>query len=304
MNCQMISKSLPVECLQLKNKKIIFSFLLLISQLSIAQLERKKVVEDPDVELTFNAPRHINFFTVETVEAKGLHLNIMHTFGPINSGAQNLWGLDAGANIQIGFEYGLNKNTSIGLQRQSLDKIYTLYGRQVVLKQNQSGATPLSVSLYGGLSMNTNDYSYLDDKNPSASDRMMYSTQIMLARKFNDRFSLQISPVVSYFADLNPQFLIDTDQQFNLALASSMKYRITRKSYLTLQYMENLNNGLNRNFGVGIDIETGGHVFQMYFVTSRALNVPYLLGVDNGDIGGDFRVGFNVNRIFGNSRKP
>jgi len=293
-----------MENLNLRSKRLIaLTFLLAIAQHSFAQLERKRVASDPAVELTFNAPRNINFFTVEPVEAKGLHFNIMHTFGPVDSGVQDLWGLDAGAVIQFGFEYGLNDKTSIGIQRQSLDKVYTLYGRQAIIKQNESGSTPISISVFGGVSMNTNDYDFLGDQKPSTGDRMMYTGQVMLARKFSDRFSLQVSPIVSYFADLNPQFLIDTEEQLNVGLAFSSKYRITRKSYLTFQYMENLNNGLNRNFGIGIDIETGGHVFQMYFVTSRALSEPYLLAVDNGDIGGDFRVGFNVNRIFGKPKR-
>lgn len=290
--------------LKIANKALSLLFIMLVfTQLSHAQLERKRVQNDPNVELTFNAPRNINFFTVEPVEAKGLHFNIMHTFGPVDSGAQDLWGLDAGAVIQFGFEYGLNEKTSVGIHRQSLDKVYTLYGRHALIQQNESGSKPISLSVFGGISMNTSDYDFLGEAKPSTSDRMMYTAQVMLARKFNDRFSLQVSPIVSYFADLNPQFLIDTEEQLNIGLAFSSKYRITRKSYLTFQYMENINNGLNRNFGFGIDIETGGHVFQMYFVTSRALSEPYLLGVDNGDIGGDFRVGFNVNRIFGKPKR-
>lgn len=294
-----------MEILYFNNIKFIllnFVFLLFATN-SFGQLERKLVQEDKDVELTFNAPRNINFFTVEPVESKGLHFNIMHTFGELNSGVQDLWGIDGGANIQFGFEYGLNDKTSVGITRQSLDKVYTLYGRQAILVQNESDSRPISISAFGGVSMNTSDYDFLGDDKPSSADRMMYTAQLMFARKFSDKFSLQLSPIVSYFADANPIFLIDTEEQFNAGLAVSSKYRITRKSYLTFQYMENLNNGLNRNFGIGIDIETGGHVFQMYFVTSRALAEPYLLAVDNGDIGGDFRIGFNVNRIFGKPKR-
>lgn len=290
--------------LNLKNSFIIgFLVSFICIQISYGQLDRKRVISDPDIELTFNAARNINFFTVEPIEAKGLQFNIMHTFGPVDSGVQDLWGLDGGANIQFGFEYGLNEKTSVGLHRQSLDKVYTLYGRHAILKQNESNSKPLSISVFGGFSMNTNDYDFLGNEKPSTEDRMMYTAQLMLARKFSDRFSLQVSPIVSYFADLHPQFLIDTEEQLNVGLAFSSKYRITRKSHLTFQYMENLNNGLNRNFGIGIDIETGGHVFQMYFVTSRALSEPYLLALNNGDIGGDFRVGFNVNRIFGKAKR-
>ena len=87
-----------------------------------------------------------------------------------------------------------------------------------------------------------------------------------------------------------------------MALGFSGKYKISGKSSLTLQWIPNLNNDLPNNLGVGIDLEAGGHVFQMYFVTSQALNEQYLLAGGNGVPGEGFRVGFNVNRIFATGR--
>jgi hypothetical protein len=84
----------------------------------------------------------------------------------------------------------------------------------------------------------------------------------------------------------------------NLGLGMSGKYRFTSKSSFTLQYIPNFNSEIRNNLGLGIDIEAGGHVFQMYFVTSQALNEQYLLAGANGGGIDKFRIGFNVNRIF------
>lgn len=78
---------------------------------------------------------------------------------------------------------------------------------------------------------------------------------------------------------------------------------MTERSSLTLQWIPNLNSDLRNNVGIGWDVEAGGHVFQMYFVTSQALNEQYLLGGGNGVPGEEFRLGFNVNRIFALGQK-
>jgi hypothetical protein len=268
-----------------------------------AQLERKLDAETQAVELIFHAPRHINLLTVEPLDKKTLHFAIMHTFGPLNGGIQNLYGLDNGANIQFSFEYALNEKFSLGAARSSRDKFYNLYGRYHLLKQTLDNKIPLSLSLMGGAGVNTSDYTFLQEANPNFTDRTSFAAQVMIARKFSDKVSLQISPMIAYFNDPNPIYFIEGDQNLYLAVGLSGKYKITGKSSLTFQYIPNLNNELKSNVGIGIDVEAGGHVFQMYFVTSQALNEQYLLAAGNGILGEEFRIGFNVNRVFATGRR-
>ncbi len=283
-----------------------FNFLLLVlflAQPATAQLERKFASENQEVDLIFHAPRHINLLTVEPLDKKTLHFAIMHTFGPLEGGVQNLFGLDNGANIQFSFEYAPSDNLSIGASRSSRDKFYNLYARYHLLKQTQNNTVPFSLSVMGGAGVNTADYTFLQAENPNFNDRSSFAAQIMLARKFSDKLSFQLSPMLAYFNDPNPIYFIEGDQNLYLALGLSGKYKITGKSSLTFQYIPNLNNDLRSNLGVGIDIEAGGHVFQMYFVTSQALNEQYLLAAGNGVPGEEFRIGFNVNRIFATGQR-
>jgi hypothetical protein len=155
----------------------------------------------------------------------------------------------------------------------------------------------------GGAGINTSNYGFLQENSPNFSERSSFAFQAMAARKFTDKISVQLTPMLAYFVDANPVFLIEGDQQLYLALGFSGKYKISGKSSLTLQWIPNLNNNLRNNLGVGIDLEAGGHVFQMYFVTSQALNEQYLLAGGNGVPGEGFRVGFNVNRIFATGRQ-
>ncbi|WP_215223563.1 DUF5777 family beta-barrel protein [Echinicola shivajiensis] len=272
--------------------------LLLATFTAKAQLERKPAEANKDVDLIFHAPRHINLLTVEPIEKKGLHLAIMHTFGTLDGGFQNFFGLDYGANIMIGFEYGMTDKFSLGLSRSSLDKVYDLYGRYHLISQSYDNSRPISISLMAGAGVNTSDYSYIEDTEVSFADRTSYKAQIMFARKFNDCFSFQLSPMMAYFISPYEFYQLEGDENLYLSIGLSAKYKVTGKSSLTLQYIPNLNNDLKSNLGIGIDVEAGGHVFQMYFVTSQALNEQYLLAGGNGSPGEQFRLGFNVNRIF------
>lgn len=266
---------------------------------SNAQLERKLENANIPVDLIFHAPRHINLLTVEPLEKKTMHFAIMHTFGTLDGGIETLYGLDNGANIQFSFEFGLSDKLSLGASRSSRDKFYNVYGRYHLLEQTQNGKMPISVSMAGGAGVITNPYSFLPEaERPRFENRLAYSAQVMLARKFSNKISLQLSPMLAFFSDPRQIYLIEGTQNLYLALGFSGKYKVTERSSLTLQWIPNLNSDLRNNVGIGWDVEAGGHVFQMYFVTSQALNEQYLLAGGNGVPGEEFRLGFNVNRIF------
>lgn len=284
--------------------KIVTVLLLLIGSITQvnAQLERKLVSEKQEVDLTFHAPRNINLLTVEPVDKGTLHFAIMHTFGTLDGGIRNLYGIDNGASIQISFEYGFNEKFSLGAARQGLDKIYNLYGRYHFFKQTYDDKIPFSLSAMAGAGINTSNYSFLLNGEPTMAERASYSFQLMAARRFSDKFSFQASPMLAYFVDPNPIFQLEGDQNLYVALGLSGKYKVSGKASLTLQWIPNLNSDLRNNVGLGIDLEAGGHVFQMYFVTSPALNEQYLLAGGNGVPGEQFRLGFNVNRVFATKR--
>ncbi|WP_026946591.1 DUF5777 family beta-barrel protein [Algoriphagus marincola] len=275
----------------------------LISFTAKGQLERKLVNENQAVDLIFHAPRHINLLTVEPLDKKTMHFAIMHTFGTLNGGVENLFGLDNGANIQFSFEFALSEKFSAGVSRSSRDKVYQVFGRYHLLEQRLNESMPVSVSLAGGMGVNTSNYDFLPENSPNFSERSNYFAQVMIARKFTDRISLQMSPMMAYFVDPRPVYQIEGTENFYLAIGLSGKFKVGERSSLTLQYIPNLNTDLRSNFGIGWDVEAGGHVFQMYFVTSQALNEPYLLAGGNGVPGEEFRLGFNVNRVFAIGQK-
>ncbi|REG92767.1 DUF5777 family beta-barrel protein [Algoriphagus antarcticus] len=285
------------------NRMLLLTVLGMLPFSLFAQLERSLVNANQPVELIFHAPRHINLLTVEPLSKKSMHFAIMHTFGPLDGGIENLFGLDNGANIQFSFEFALSNKLSVAASRSSRDKVYNVFGRYHIFQQTQNGKIPFSLSLAGGAGANSSNYDFLPEPAPTFTERMSYFGQVMLARKFSPKISFQLTPMMAYFTDSRAIYQIEGTENLYVALGFSGKLKVTDRSSLSLQYIPNLNTDLRNNFGIGWDVEAGGHVFQMYFVTSQALNEQYLLAGGNGTIGDEFRLGFNVNRIFATGQK-
>ncbi|TVQ67376.1 MAG: hypothetical protein EA360_02425 [Balneolaceae bacterium] len=280
---------------------LLFTALLLYSGDLLAQLERQRVVTDTPVELTFMAPRNINTYTVEPLSRGELHYSIMHTFGEVKTGAGTLWGIDSGANVRFSLEYGFTDRISAGVGRSSLDKVYDLTVRTSLLQQRSSGGSPVSVSLIPTFGIITASFGFLQN-DYSLEDRLHYSVSLPVARKFTNRISLQVTPMVAGFNRTGPELNIaDPNVSTYITVAAGGRVKFSPRSAFTFQYVPPLTDArnLNPNIAIGVDIETGGHVFQMFFTTSRALNESYLIAGENGSFTDrEFRFGFNVNRLF------
>lgn len=278
--------------------------LFLAVQNATAQLQRQLVQEVRAVEQTFMAPRNINLLTVHSLAEGELHYSIMHTFGYINSGYQSLWGIDDGANIRLSFEYGLTDKFSVGFGRSSFDKIVDFTGRYHVLSQMTDDSVPVSVTINAGLGINTSEYAYLESLGQSGyslTERLNFYSSLLVARKFSDKFSLQLSPGFVHFNRVGNQVRIeDPNQSTYFTIGVSSRYKISPRGAFTFQFIPALSGERDQhNFAVGYDFETGGHVFQLFLSTSQALNDSYLFASENGSISErEIRFGFNINRLF------
>ncbi|TVQ06967.1 MAG: hypothetical protein EA359_00555, partial [Balneolaceae bacterium] len=229
-------------------------FLISLTADSLAQLERERVVTDQFVELTFMAPRNINLFTVETLSKGELHYSIMHTFGEVESGARNLWGIDQGANVRFSFEYGFGDRISLGFGRSSLDKVYDIHARWAILRQKQI-STPVSVILAPSVGITTGSFGFLD-QDYSFSDRISYSAALPIARKFSNELSLQLVPMITHFSRTGAELNIadpDTDTYFSIGFSGRLK--VLPRSALTLQAIPPVTNAENLDWNVGIGID-------------------------------------------------
>ena len=280
-------------------------FVLLLCNVVLASAQDTsllKYLNDPlatgreEVRGTFKATQIINTPTIESPGKGGLQFLIMHRFGRINEGAYALFGLD-NASIRFGLDYGLNDRFSIGVGRSSLDKTYDGSVKWKLLQQKTNG-TPVSISLYELITHTTLRY---DDKPFIKSKyRSAYQSSLLIARKFSTLFSMQLTPSWLHFN------LVPTRQDQNdvLAVGIGGRLKLSKRTSINAEYnyvsseqLPSMN--LNHSLSLGMDIETGGHVFQLIFSNSGGMIGPYYLAKTSGTWGnGDIFFGFNISRYF------
>jgi hypothetical protein len=285
-------------------RSIFFLFLFaLTSQIAFAQDDLLKELEQsktPDVDYafqTFKGTRLVNGQSVET-KAKGtLEFIFAHRFGAINSGHYEMFGLDQ-AHVRLGLEYGITDRLGIGIGRSSYDKIKDGYLRYKILRQ-QKGAKnfPFTMTAFASVSYKASQ--------PATEkiDRVAYVGQLLLARKFSSRLSLQLMPTIVHRNAVSKS----SENNTQMALGMGGRIKVSKSIALTSEYYYRISpnsNTLNYNsIGLGIDIETGGHVFQLVMTNTRGTLERAFITETGGSGGGDFfdgtiHFGFNVTRTF------
>ncbi|WP_411767023.1 DUF5777 family beta-barrel protein [Winogradskyella sp. A3E31] len=245
---------------------------------------------------TFKGLKIVNFESTKLVAKGELTFIVAHRFGSIENGFESFFGLDD-AVTRLNFVYGINDWLNISASRSSFQKIYEAALKYRLVQQSEGGS-PFTIVGYNSILINT----ALDKDNlPKLEfdNRLGYTTQVLIARKMSSKLSLELAP--TYFHD---NYVVDNNQdnsQFALGLGG--RYKLGKRWSLNMDYGWHLNRSDTSPFknplSIGIDLETGGHVFQMHFTNSQAMNTNGFLGQATGDWGdGDIYFGFNLSRRF------
>ncbi len=243
----------------------------------------------------FKSSRVINGHSMEMLGAGMLDFRILHRFGPVKQGIGDLFGLDQ-ASMRMGFDFGLSNDLTIGFGRTTFKKEYDAFIKYRLIHQEQAG-TPVSLVAVAGTSIFT--YKSPDPLKPlTFNDRTGYYAQLIIGRKFNEAFSLQLSPTLVYRNMIDP-----ADKKTIYALGIGARHKISKRVALVVDYSL-VTNGLPMSVGtnplsIGVDIETGGHVFQLHFSNSTGMNErSFITETTNSWSKGEFQFGFNLSRIF------
>lgn len=247
---------------------------------------------------TFKGTHVINSHSVENVGKGVLDFRISHRFGELNGGAHQFFGLDA-ATTRIGFDYGITSWLMAGIGRSSYEKEYDGFVKARILRQTDDGHMPVSLSYVGGISISDRDKPAGLDSTQKYyfSNRMYFFNQLLIARKFNNWLSLQLMPTHIHYNLVQKS----SDPNDLIAIGIGGRIKLNRRFALTGEYHYVLNKFDNtyNSLSVGVDIETGGHVFQLHFTNSRGMTERTYIGQTDGQWGdGDIHFGFNISRVF------
>lgn len=248
------------------------------------------------VSSVFKGLKIVNFESTKLVASKELTLVISHRFGTIKNGLNSFFGLDD-AVTRINFVYGITDWLNISVSRSSFQKIYESALKFRLLSQRKGGF-PVTIVSYNSIMLNT----ALEEANLPLleyENRISYAAQLLISRKVTKNFSLEIAP--TFFHD---NFVVlDEQENSQYALGVGGRYKLSKRLSLNVDYGYHFNRAENSPFkdplSIGLDLETGGHVFQMHFTNAQPMNTNGFLGQATGDWSdGNIYFGFNLSRVF------
>ena len=246
---------------------------------------------------TFKGTRIINQQSVELPAAGVGQFVIGHRFGALNDKPlYNLFGLDV-AQIRFEYSYSPVKWLNFGAGRSSGSKTYDGFAKVRFTRQSRGPGFnwPVTTAYYTSATIVTTPFS--DGFDHFFTDRMAYTHQLLVARKMNEALSLQVAPTLVHFNLV--QTAAESNDQWGVALGG--RYKLTQRMALTADYLVRTNplDQTHNPLSLGIDIETGGHVFQFHLTNARSMADPQWMMQTPGDwTKGDIFLGFNITRVF------
>ena len=250
-------------------------------------------VADTYATAAFKGLQVVTLQSTKMAAANEFYFVVSHRFGTVKDGISEFFGLDK-ATTKIGTVYGVTDWLSVSASRHTLLKVYEVGAKYRLARQ--SDKFPVDVVGYNTIDINSlldkDDYPKME-----FSDRLTYITQLLVSRKVTEKLSLEIVPSYIHKNLYQPKF--ENDNQFSLGAGGRMK--LTKRLSLNMEYVYNFDKPdfYVNPLSVGLDIETGGHVFQLLFTNSQAMTEGGYITNAAGDWGkGDFFFGFNLYRVF------
>jgi hypothetical protein len=269
-----------------------------------AQEEEKKYVKK-----TFTHSQLINCQTVEMVSKKGYEFRIQHRFGAVTLDeklVEDFLGMDLPSNIRFYFNYPISDRFYVGLGRTKVGKTYDLEGKYLLLRQTKDNKMPVSVAAYFNAGMSTTKFQdvasnlfFADSITPfenKFAHRMAYNTQLIIARKFSNKFSMQVTPTFIY-----RNLVAAGDDNHNFVLPASLRLKLGLSFSILAEYAYVFNNRTDEfkdPVSVGIEIGTVGHTFQFMVSSSGNMLEQNMYSATSYDITERIVLGFNIKRTF------
>ena len=257
-------------------------------------------VEEPTVPVsaTFKDTRIVNVQSNETPAEGVLHFVIAHRFGTLSSGIYDLWGLD-NAQMRMALDYGITDRLAVGVARNTYQKTLEANVKARLLRQSTGPeAFPISVTWYSVAMANGLRISEEDQPYP-VSRRLSYVHQAVVARKMSEKLSLALVP-----SFVHRNFVEESNDAHDLFLMGvGGRYKLGPRFSVNGEYhhflTQTFGDAFSPSLSLGVDIETGGHVFQLHITNARGMFERSFLAEPAGSwADGDVYFGFNLSRVF------
>jgi hypothetical protein len=287
-----------------------FGFAAVTMAQEVTKTETKEAPKQKFTKAIFNSTKIINMQSTEIVSPGVLQFMISHHFSNIwnkDAGKQNIaqfFGLNSGvAHTYLSFDYSPLKFMNVGVAMAGSSKYEGWLKFRILRQQTGAKNIPVTVGLYSMMNVNTAE----DPDNEFTGNKFSFMNQLLISRKFSDKFSLQLMPTWIHF-NVVPYGINNSNEVFSMGIAA--KYKARSKMNITFEYARQLNmyenliskSGAIINYqpdlvSLGIELNTGGHLFQFYIGSTTDASAIDQLARNNSRIkDGNIAIGFTINR--------
>ena len=280
----------------MKNLKIFLALLLASPLVSLAQdidsTAVAPIVDKPE-RAAFENTWLIDNPTNVLYNKGTLQFDMQHRFGTLN-GTNDMLGFWAPANIRLGVNYSFTDYLTLGIGTQKDSRLVDFNARVALLRQTRSNKIPVSLTFYGNASIDTR----LRENFNLTQDRYSYFSQIIIAKRFNTVFSMQVAPSYSHFN------IVDQNMQNDqISVSFGGRAKISPQTAIIAEYNQPITqhkyNQPYAGFGLGAEFSTGSHAFQVFFSNYKGINPQRNYVFNQNQVGnGDILIGFNITRLW------
>ena len=222
------------------------------------------------VPATFKSTRITYGHSVETRKKGILEVFAATRFWNTPELRSQSFGVDK-LNARIALEYGINDRLTAGIGGSTWDGVFDAFVKYRLVRQRSDGqGSPFGVTVFQNSSYNSDAISnpYVLD---GFSNRLSFTTQLLIAKKINSDFSLQIAPTFIHRSAVYTQ----DERQNHLALGFGGRYKLGPHVSLVSEYYTVFNPVENIDtygpFAIGANWELGDVMLQFMLTNAPSM---------------------------------
>lgn len=294
----------------LRNRLFPTCFLMLLFAFPVLAQEEDevKVKEDKPARAAFESAWLIDGQSSYLYNAKTLEFAIQHRFGLITNGSSDIWGLYGPSNIRLALAYAPIKKLNVSLGYTKNKQILDGSIKFGILEQTRSNSMPVSLVYYVNMGIelrNADNYKY-------TTDRLSYFHELIIARRFNSKLSIQVAPNLTHFNAV--EGFVDTGgdrpeikgkmNNDSWGISTGGRYKFSSQSSIIASWdqplTEHYTNNPEPSISLGVEIATSSHAFQIFFTNYNRIIPQENYMFSQNDFGeGEWLIGFNITRTWG-----
>jgi len=225
----------------------------------------------------------------------------------MENGISDIWGIFGAANTRLGLNYSVTDWLQLGVGTAKVNKLQDIGLKINLMQQSRNKKVPVTVTYYGNMAIDARDEEFFG-VNYSFNDRFTFFNELMVTRKFCNWFTMTVGGSFSHFNMVDSLYEHD-----KIALHFLGRFRLSEQSSIIINYdlpldiegmsewneanYDKMPDPSKPNFGIGWEIATLTHAFQLFVGTSTFMVPQYNVMMNQNDwTDGDIFIGFNITR--------